>query len=99
MSSIKIKIDVKKLPKSKFSNDKKDILPPVMKNTGAREKTKTYQRKKCRGKIWTYDEEQEMLDGLAEGLSFEEIANRLNRTVEAVRNRTYRIKERGRAIK
>ncbi len=98
MSNIKIKIDAKKLPTSKFSNDKNNMISSVTETPCVCKKIKTYQRKKCRGKIWTYDEEQEMLDGLAEGLSFEEIANRLNRTVEAVRNRTYRIKERGRVV-
>lgn len=98
MPNIKIKIDAKKLPTSKFSNDKNSTICSVTEISRVHKKVKTYQRKKCRGKIWTYDEEQEMLDGLAEGLSFEEIANRLNRTAEAVRNRTYRIKERGRAI-
>lgn len=98
MLNIKIKIDAKKLPTSKFSNDKNSTAFSVTETPRVHKKAKTYQRKKCRGKMWTYDEEQMMLDGLAEGLSFEEIANRLNRTVEAVRNRVYRIKERGRVV-
>ena len=60
--------------------------------------TRTNRKKQGFGKIWTYEEETELLEQQAKGVPIEKIAESMGRTTWSVKARLGKIKNSGRIV-